>query len=89
MCVFNPEDGHADILKVAPVLPIHRCRPLPTLPVPGGKISLALNGRKGRRVGCVSMGEGKQVEVFDMEEDEDAQEGGEGDSADMEGVEEE
>lgn len=41
------------------------------------QISLALNGRKGRRVGCVAMGDGKEVEVLDMDEDEDEDEGGE------------
>jgi hypothetical protein len=35
------------------------------------QVSMALNGRKGRRVGCISMGDGKEVEVLDMDEDED------------------
>jgi hypothetical protein len=34
-------------------------------------ISMALNGRKGRRVGCISMGDCEEVEVLDMDEDED------------------
>lgn len=49
------------------------------------KVSLALNGRKGRRVGCILMGDGTQVEVLDMEEDEDAPDE---ENDGMEGVEE-
>lgn len=53
-------------------------------------ISIALNGRKGRRVGCVSMGDGREVEVLDMDEDEDDDEEEEEDGdADMSGVVEE
>lgn len=33
--------------------------------------ALALNGRKGRRVGCVMVGEGREIQVLDLEEDED------------------
>ena len=47
-------------------------------------ISIALNGRKGRRVGCISMGDGREVEVLDLDEDEDEDEGE--DDADMSGV---
>jgi hypothetical protein len=36
--------------------------------------SIALNGRKGRRVGCVLMEDGREVEVLDMEEGEDDEE---------------
>lgn len=36
------------------------------------RIAIALNGRQGRRVGCVMMGQGRDVEVLDMEADEDA-----------------
>jgi hypothetical protein len=36
------------------------------------RIAIALNGRQGRRVGCVMMGQGTEVEVLDMEADEDA-----------------
>lgn len=39
-----------------------------------GKASIALNGRKGRRVGCVMMEDGKEVEVLDMEGDEGEEE---------------
>ncbi|KAK4687139.1 hypothetical protein P7C73_g2981, partial [Tremellales sp. Uapishka_1] len=68
-----------DMIKAAhqelPLLPIARCRPLKAAASdqdPSEKISLALNGRKGRRVGCISMGEGREVEVLDMDQDEDA-----------------
>lgn len=40
-----------------------------------GYVGLALNGRKGRRVGCViGTREGGEVEVWDMEGDEDEDE---------------
>jgi anaphase-promoting complex subunit 4 len=34
-----------------------------------GRISLALNGRKGRRVGCVLDGTGTMLECIDLEGD--------------------
>jgi hypothetical protein len=48
-------------------------------------VGLAMNGRKGRRVGCVMMD--KEVEVLVMDEEEDEEEEGE-EVLDMEGVEE-
>jgi len=65
-------------------LVIARSRPLRTPSPSDETISLALNGRKGRRVGCVSMGDGRELEILDMDEDE----GQEDASGYMEGVEE-
>ena len=36
--------------------------------------SLATNGRKGRRVGCVLTTGGKRLEVLDMDQDEEEEE---------------
>lgn len=52
---------------------IARSRPLGVAASPIAP-SLALNGRQGRRVACVSMRGGAELLVFDMEEDEDAEE---------------
>ena len=60
---------------------------LPSAPVPiiqsrtlggctAGSVSLAVNGRAGRRVACVLDGGGMELEMFDMEgdgEDEDGE----------------
>jgi hypothetical protein len=70
-------DGHSAAAATGsgPIpLTFHRSRYLGTTPsdVGGGHtIGLAMNGRKGRRVGCV-MGakEGAEVEVWDMDGDE-------------------
>ncbi|KAH8120371.1 anaphase-promoting complex, cyclosome, subunit 4-domain-containing protein [Phellopilus nigrolimitatus] len=40
-----------------------------------GTATLAVNGRVGRRVGCVLDGEGNELEMFDMEGDEEEEEG--------------
>ena len=37
------------------------------------KVTIALNGRKGRRIGCVCIGDGREIEVLDMDHDEDAE----------------
>ncbi|TYJ53254.1 hypothetical protein B9479_006122 [Cryptococcus floricola] len=86
-----------------PPLPIARSRPIesrvplvtldPTATYP--PISIALNGRAGRRLGCllVDAEEGKAVEVLDLDadEDEEDEEDGEGDRTmdEGEGMEEE
>ena len=54
-----------------------------------GFTGIALNGRKGRRVGCVSIGDGSEVGVWDMdeqEEDEDEEEGEEGEGQEDESM---
>jgi hypothetical protein len=51
--------------------------------------SIALNGRKGRRVGCILLEGGKEVEVLDMEEDDGEEEEEEEDGQDMSGIVEE
>jgi hypothetical protein len=55
-------------------------------------MSIALNGRKGRRVGCIAMASGREVEVFDMDEDDegdvDEEDAAEDGAADMSGIEE-
>ena len=54
-------------------MPIHRARRLDvSCPEAAFRPSLAMNGREGRRVGCV-MVDHVEIVVFDMEEDEDAQ----------------
>ncbi|KAL7418520.1 hypothetical protein Q5752_006978 [Cryptotrichosporon argae] len=63
-------------------LQLARARPL-TL---AADVALALNGRKGRRVGCVLGDGGRRVEVFDMDEDE--AEDGEGEDEDGQAGEE-
>lgn len=70
-------------------LPLARCRYLKTVThiEESENMNIALNGRKGRRVGCISMGDGREVEVLDMDEDEDEEE--EEEDADMSGVIEE
>ncbi|RXK35659.1 hypothetical protein M231_07089 [Tremella mesenterica] len=61
---------HLDPTALA-VIPLARCRPLDmTAVAEEERPALALNGRQGRRVGCVSMGDGRIVQVFDMDEDE-------------------
>ena len=68
-----------------PALPLTRCRPLKETSTDLQSAGIALNGRKGRRVGCVSLGDGKTVEVLDMEENEDDEDEGEGEEQSMEG----
>jgi anaphase-promoting complex subunit 4 len=65
-------------------LVIHRARYL-TSEGGEGPVALALNGKKGRRVGCVMNGQEGEVEVWDMEDDE----GDEEEEGDEEGLEEE
>lgn len=69
-------------------LPIARSRHLKTVShaEDNERVNIALNGRKGRRVGCIIMGDGREVEVLDMDEDEGDEDGEEGD---MSGVIEE
>lgn len=49
-------------------VPITKCRRLTACK--GGSISLAVNGRVGRRVVCVLDGDGTTMEILDMEGDE-------------------
>ena len=51
-----------------------------------GRASIALNGRKGRRVGCVMMEDGKEVEVLDMEADDGEEEEEEEEAEEAEGM---
>jgi len=90
-----PSPFYRTDLKQPPFpITISRCRPL-NISRPSShrneikeKVTLALNGRKGRRVGCIMMGEGREVEVLDMDQDEDADDGNnEDDESGMEGVE--
>jgi len=68
-------------MQTAPALPVARCRLLST-----GKQSLAdpfsvgvaLNGSKGRRVGCFRLGEGLEIEILDMEDEEEDGDGSAG-----------
>lgn len=65
-------------------LVIHRSRYL-TSEGGEGPVALALNGKKGRRVGCVMNGQEGEVEVWDMEDDEgDEEEEGDGDDEEQE-----
>ncbi|WVQ74239.1 hypothetical protein IAR50_003835 [Cryptococcus sp. DSM 104548] len=75
-------------MTTLPPLPIARSRPIasraplvaldPTTPLP--PISIALNGRAGRRLGCllVDAEEGKAIEVLDLDADEDEEDEEEG-----------
>ncbi|WVQ84661.1 hypothetical protein IAT38_006816 [Cryptococcus sp. DSM 104549] len=79
------EMGRREIGENMPVVPITRSRPLSSerllingqmeSPKPAN-VSIALNGRTGRRLGCVMLDaeEGKEIEVLDLEVDEDAYE---------------
>lgn len=51
------------------VMPIKRCRQLTACR--DGSVSLAVNGRVGRRVVCILDGDGTTMEILDMEGDED------------------
>lgn len=60
-------------------LPLNRCRHLSSLDrMPRGEaspdtapiVSLALNGRPGRMTGSILTWAGREIEVFDLEEDE-------------------
>lgn len=50
-------------------VPITKCRRLAACR--GGSVSLAVNGRAGRRVVCVLDGDGTTMEVLDIEGDAD------------------
>jgi hypothetical protein len=52
-------------------------------------VSLASNGRKGRRIACLSMGDGRDMQVFDMsvDDDEDEDEDDDDDEGEAEAVE--
>lgn len=52
-------------------------------------LQFALNGRKGRRVGCVLGNLGRTLEVLDMEEEEGEEDGEDGEAEPAEGQEEE
>ncbi|WWD19682.1 hypothetical protein CI109_104144 [Kwoniella shandongensis] len=70
--------GQASIESI-PSIPIARCRQLESRGMmidddeekDKRRVEIALNGRKGRRLGCVLMEEGREVEVLDLEADED------------------
>ncbi|WRT70155.1 uncharacterized protein IL334_007149 [Kwoniella shivajii] len=84
-------DTYQSTLKSFSAIPINRSRylgPTPQYEEQEGKAEIALNGRKGRRLGCVLDEGGKEVSVWDLDVDEDEEdENGEGDE-EMEGVEE-
>jgi hypothetical protein len=58
-----------------------RSRPLKKpLPTRGDQIeivSIAANGRDGRRIACIAMGDRREMEVFDMGVDDDEDDGAE------------
>lgn len=72
----NMRDFQANRHQVSEPPPFARIRYLKTVDhsEEDEQVSIALNGRPGRRVGCVIMGDGKEVEVLDMDQDEDAEE---------------
>lgn len=49
-------------------------KPLPMSADDVEVVSLASNGRKGRRIACLSMGDGREMQVFDMSVDDDEDE---------------
>ncbi|ORX40520.1 hypothetical protein BD324DRAFT_647447 [Kockovaella imperatae] len=61
-------------------LQISRCRQIDG--IASGRNSLATNGRKGRRSGCVLTTGGRRLEVFDMDQDEDGDEEGDEEQVD-------
>lgn len=90
----KPDIALAARSQQGPELWIRRARFISPLAAQAGTatgeevIGLALNGRKGRRVGCVCTGDGTEVAVWDMEADEDDEEEGAGDE-EMTGEEDE
>ncbi|OXG13990.1 hypothetical protein C366_04983 [Cryptococcus neoformans Tu401-1] len=70
------EMGQREVTEL-PAIPISRCRPLATRHPQA--VSIALNGRKGRRLGCilVESEDDREVEVLDLDADEDEEEEGE------------
>lgn len=66
---FNPVDGHALNSSQLPSIPMP-IRGRRELAYGGsGPVSLALNGRVGRRVACVLDGQGTNMETLDLEGD--------------------
>ena len=55
--------------------PIRKERVLKLSRKEGMGVSVCVNGRAGRRVACVLDGEGMELEMFDMEGDEEDEEG--------------
>ncbi|WVW86265.1 hypothetical protein I302_108307 [Kwoniella bestiolae CBS 10118] len=87
--------GHyKDAFETIPLIPISRSRYLGPTPqfddtLNGvGKAEIALNGRKGRRLGCILYEDGREVQVWDLDVDEDEDEEGDGEGEEMDGVEE-
>ncbi|KIR81389.1 hypothetical protein I306_01624 [Cryptococcus gattii EJB2] len=73
--------GRKEVTELYPI-PIARCRPLTTRHPQ--TVSIALNGRKGRRLGCILIEaeDDRQVEVLDLDADEDEEEEGEQEAED-------
>ncbi|WVF72936.1 hypothetical protein IAT40_007754 [Kwoniella sp. CBS 6097] len=75
------EMGQSSI-DALPSLPICRCRHIGSTTASSetsaegqkAKIEIALNGRKGRRLGCVIQEEGTEIQVWDLDIDEDEDE---------------
>ncbi|KAL7415568.1 anaphase-promoting complex, cyclosome, subunit 4-domain-containing protein [Mrakia frigida] len=95
--VVQTLDNLAHTMPPSPLLPLSRCRHLSSLdrmprPTPGSNVppvTLALNGRPGRMTGSLMVWGGREVEVFDLEEDEgneeeEEEEGGEGEGGEGE-----
>ncbi|WWC94956.1 hypothetical protein V866_001808 [Kwoniella sp. B9012] len=81
---------YRDAFEVIPSIPMSRSRYLGPTPqsddILGRDPEIALNGRKGRRLGCILYEDGKEVQVWDLDVDEDDEEEEEGEE--MDGVEE-
>ncbi|WWC91790.1 uncharacterized protein L201_006737 [Kwoniella dendrophila CBS 6074] len=74
---------YGNAFETIPPMPITRSRYLGPTPMieesdKKGKVEIALNGRKGRRLGCVLFEDGKEVQVWDLDIDEDEDEDEEG-----------
>ncbi|ESK88893.1 anaphase-promoting complex component cut20 apc4 [Moniliophthora roreri MCA 2997] len=66
-------DGHSEAGQLTTIpIPIKRCRALDSFK--SGPVSLAVNGRSGRRTACILDHKGTTLETFDMEEDDEAAE---------------
>ncbi|OCF61367.1 hypothetical protein L486_01015 [Kwoniella mangroviensis CBS 10435] len=81
---------YRDAFEDIPSIPIGRSRYLGPTPQSDDILErdseIALNGRKGRRLGCILYEDGKEVQVWDLDVDEDDEEEEEGEE--MDGVEE-
>ncbi|KAK7058948.1 hypothetical protein VNI00_001572 [Paramarasmius palmivorus] len=64
-------------------IPIKRCRALDGFKT--GAVSLAVNGRTGRRIACILDHKGTMLETFDMEDDEEVEDEMDTDDADGQG----